>query len=325
MGKIHQPRSGSLQFWPRKRASKLVPRVNWKPLTKKYSDKKLLGFIGYKAGMFRLLVRDLTPDSLTKNKQILLPVSVLEIPSIKIMSVRFYKKDSRGIQVQTEVLADNLDKELKKKVKISKKKLQSKLDELEKKLDEFYDIRIIVYTMVKKTGKKKKPDLVELGLGGSIKDKFTFVKENLGKELNFKDFFETGTLVDVHGLTKGKGLIGPVKRFGIGLKQHKSEKGRRRPGNIGSFTPRRTTMRAPQAGQGGMFTRISYNKKVLDINNKENLDKFSFRNYGKVNTDYIIVKGSVQGAKKRALVLSLPLRETKKRKKKNYEIIKIEK
>jgi len=70
-------------------------------------------------------------------------------------------------------------------------------------------------------------------------------------------------LVDIRGLTIGKGLQGPVKRFGITLKAHKSEKGQRSVGAIGSFHPTRVTFRVPRAGQLGMFTRVTYNNKLL--------------------------------------------------------------
>ena len=51
MAKLSRPRRGSLQFWPRKRAQKLIPSVNWKIVSSKNSDKPILGFIGYKVGM----------------------------------------------------------------------------------------------------------------------------------------------------------------------------------------------------------------------------------------------------------------------------------
>ncbi|UCD20889.1 MAG: 50S ribosomal protein L3 [archaeon] len=325
MGKIHKPRAGSLQIWPRKRASKLLPSVNWIPLEQKHSDKKLLGFVGYRVGMLRVLARDLTADSLTKNRQIIIPTTVVEVPPIKIISVRFYKKDDKGFNVSTEVLAPNLDKELKKKLKVPKKKEGKKLDDFEKRLEEFDDLRIIIHTVAKKTKKKKTPDFAEIGLGGSIKEKFEFVKANLGKELEFRNFFEKGSLVDVKALTKGKGFVGPVKRFGIGLKDHKSEKGRRRPGSLAPWNPSRVTFRAPQAGQLGMFTRQSYNKKILDFGLGEELHKNvkGFKGYGNVNTTYLLIRGSVQGSVKRPIIFTYPLRESKKTKKKNFEIVKI--
>ena len=91
MPKTKSPRKGSLQFYPRKRARKILPRINSKPLPQ---DKEgLSGFIAYKVGMATALVKDTTPKSLTLNKQILIPVTLLEAPSMKIFSVRFYKNN----------------------------------------------------------------------------------------------------------------------------------------------------------------------------------------------------------------------------------------
>ena len=70
------PRKGSLQFWPRKRVSKFLPSVNWKSIN---SGKNIKGFIGYKAGMFSVEVKDLTANSMTKDKKIIIPVTLLLI------------------------------------------------------------------------------------------------------------------------------------------------------------------------------------------------------------------------------------------------------
>ena len=87
----------------------------------------------------------------------------------------------------------------------------------------------------------------------------------MNKEIFISDIFEKGLLADARGLTKGKGLVGPVKRFGITLKQHKSEKGRRRPGSLGPWHPARVIFRVPMAGQLGMFKRVIYNNKIIKI------------------------------------------------------------
>lgn len=305
------PRKGSLQFWPRKRARKVLPRVNWKAID---SDKKLKGFISYKVGMTSAYVLDKSADSMTKDKKITIPVTVLECPQMKIMSVRFYKHG----KVAKDVLAENLEKELKKKVKLPKK--TSKLDDV--KTEDYDNVSVICYSIVKKTGLKSKPDLSEIGVAGSsVDDKLAVVKENLGKEISILDIFAQGDLVDVRGLTKGKGFQGPVRRFGIGLKSHKSEKGRRRPGSIGPWHPARVTFRVPMAGQLGMFTREIYNNKIIDLGKAE--DKFkNMKNYGDIKTDYIVVKGCVQGPSKRQVLVTAPLRETKKQLKKDFELIR---
>ena len=106
MPKARRPRKGSLQFWPRKRARKLLPSVNWKAIG---SGKNLKGFITYKAGMASALVKDDTPHSMTKDKQITIPVTILECPPMRIFSVRFYKNG----KVVKDILAEQIDKELK--------------------------------------------------------------------------------------------------------------------------------------------------------------------------------------------------------------------
>jgi large subunit ribosomal protein L3 len=307
------PRKGSLQFWPRKRAKKFLPRVNWKAIS---SKKNLKGFIGYKAGMSTILVKDNTPNSMTKGKNLAIPITILECPNMKILSVRFY----RNGKVSTEILGKNLDKELKKKIKISKKIKEIDLI----KIENYEDIRIIVYSQVKKTGIKKEPDLIEIGLEGSLEEKLKFVKENLNKDISILDFFDNGQIVDIRGLTKGKGFQGPVKRFGIKLRSHKSEKGIRKVGSIGPWHPARITFRVPMAGQLGNFTRVTYNSKVIDMGKaEERKDLKNIKNYGDIKTNYIIVSGSVQGSSKRQLLITFPLRESKKTKKKNYELLSI--
>ena len=312
MATIRRPRKGSLQFWPRKRAKKPLPRVNWSSIV---SEKKAKGFIGYKAGMASAFVKDETPNSMTKGKKIIVPVTILECPPMKVFSVRFYKNGT----VKTEVLAETHDKELRNRMRMPKKK-PKKIDEMNP--DDFDDITIICYSEVKKTGIKNRPDVSEIGLGGSIQEKMHFAKEHLGKEINVVDVFQKRQVVDLRGITKGKGFAGPMKRFGISLKSHKSEKGRRRPGSLGPWHPARVTYMTPMAGQLGMFTRNIFNNSVIDIGKAEG--KFrGIKNYGDIKTDYMIIRGSVQGPAKRQLLITQPSRETKKQAKKVLELIEI--
>jgi large subunit ribosomal protein L3 len=216
------PRKGSLQFWPRKRVNKFLPSVNWKAID---SGKNIKGFIGYKAGMFSSEVKDMTPNSMTKDKRIIIPSTIIECPSMKIFSIRFYKYG----KVAKEVLAEHIDKELKRRVKLPK---QGKNNSEHLKAEDYENVTIIAYSQVKKTNVKKTPDMTEIGLKGSVEEKLNFVKNHLNKDITISDVFSQGEIVDVRGLTTGKGLVGPVKRFGITLKSHKSEKGVRRPGSL---------------------------------------------------------------------------------------------
>src|SRR3989344_4013740 len=128
MAKLSRPRRGSLQYWPRKRAKKIIPSVNWDAISLKNQDKKifLLGFICYKVGMMSAYAKDNTPDSMTKNKRIVMPVTILECPPLKIFSVRLYKNR----QIATEIISQNPDKEIKKIIKLSKKSSNKKIDDI---------------------------------------------------------------------------------------------------------------------------------------------------------------------------------------------------
>lgn len=312
MPKHSQPRRGSLQFWPRKRAAKILPSVNWKAVPK--DKKSLLGFIGYKVGMSSAVVRDNTEHSMTKGQKIVTPVTFVECPPLKIISIRFYKNN----KVIKDVLVAE-DKLLKKKIRLSKKK-----EKLEEPKD-YDEIRVIVYSLVNRTSIKKTPDVAEIAVGGSKEEQLTTVQKFINKEITIAEVFDKG-LVDVRGVTKGKGLQGPRKRFGISLRFHKSEKGVRKVGSIGPWHPARITFRVPMAGQTGFFSRAVYNTKIIEsgrVSEKDINPKSGFSHYGKIKTDYLILRGSLPGPIKRQLVLTPTIRPTKKQLKKNMEFIEL--
>lgn len=314
----HKSRAGSLQIWPRKRAEKFIPSVNWDAL--KQEEKGMLGMIAYKVGMSSCLVKDKTADSMTKEKKIIIPVSVLEVPAMKIFSVRLYKNN---LCVSEVIL--NHDKELKRILKIGKQAKTGKIEDIEKK--EFDDLKVTIYSLVSRTGIKKTPDIAEIGLGGKLEDKISFVKEHANKEISAGEIFKKLELVDVRGLSKGHGLSGPVKRFGISLKGHKSEKGVRRPGSLGPWHPHHVVFRVAQAGQLGMHTRISYNQKIIETGKiaEKNINPASgWIHFGNIKTDYILLRGSVAGPAKRQMLITKTLRKTKSGDKKSYEFIKLE-
>ncbi len=310
-----RPRRGSLQFAPRKRAAKLLPSVNWKPVSSK--EKGLLGFIVYKAGMTTAYVKDTTPKVMSSGKQIAIPVTILEAPNMKIFSIRFYYN---GL-VTKEVIVSN-DKELKKKLKVPKT-----LKNIETESPERYDdIRAIVYTLAKTTSIKKSPDFAELAVqGDSPEEKLQLLKSLIGKEISPFDTIKFN-LADVRGVTKGKGIQGPIKRFGAKLRFHKTEKGQRKVGSIGPWHPAHVSFRTPMAGQMGTFTRIIHNVRILSmgrISEKNINPSAGFSNYGKLKTSYIILSGSVPGPAKRQTLLTPAFRPSKLQAKKKLEFLEV--
>src|SRR3989338_3513611 len=131
MGKVHRPRHGSLQFWPRKKSKKMYAKVKaWSNI----KNISLLGFVGYKAGMTHILIKDNRPNSITKGEQLVLPVTVIECPALKVYGIRFYKQTAYGLILNTEVVNHRLDKDIYKKITKSKKKnYENKLKKIEKK------------------------------------------------------------------------------------------------------------------------------------------------------------------------------------------------
>jgi len=253
------------------------------------------------------VIVDNKKSSKTKGEQISVPVTVIETPPIKILSVRFYKTAPYGKYVSTEVLNDNLDKELSRKLNLPKKKsFQEKFSELETNLDSYSEIRLVLYTQPKLVPAlgKKKPEVFECALGGKVVDQFNWVKENINKEISVKDIIQEGMFVDIHAVTKGKGTQGPVKRFGIGLTSHKSEKSRRTPGSLGGWIAQGHIMyRVAYAGQTGYHKRTDFNKLVLKIGDSpEEINvKGGFKHYGEVKNHFIMVKGSIPGLAKRVV------------------------
>tara|TARA_Y100000310_G_scaffold278642_1_gene297192 strand:+ start:14896 stop:15837 length:942 start_codon:yes stop_codon:yes gene_type:complete len=304
MPKAHHPRRGSMQFWPRKRSRHSFVRIrSWADS----NNAKPLGFIGYKAGMVHVMATDNRPKSLTKGEIISLPATIIECPEMNVAGISFYTKSLSGLRKINEILAEKLDKDLKRKMSLPKK--AKPLKDLE-----FDDLRLLINSLPKKTTTgTKKPKLIEIALGGSKEDKLTFAKENLGKTLTVAQLFENGQLVDTHAVTKGKGFQGTVKRYGVPIKQKKGEKIKRGIGNLGAWTPKRVDYRVPQTGKMGYHLRTEYNKQILKIgeNGQEITPKGGFTKFGIVKNNYVLVKGSVTGPRKSAVLMTAAIRPTK--------------
>jgi large subunit ribosomal protein L3 len=307
MAKTKQPRSGSLQYRPRRRAKKETARVrSWADV----KEAKLLGFAGYKVGMTHITILDQKPASMTKNEEISIPVTILECPPLKAFSAVLYKKTTYGLKKVSQVFTDKFDKELSRSMIIPKK--SKNIDTI--KPEDYDDLRIVVHTQPRLTTiGGKKPSIFEIAVGGKKEDKLNFAKDILGKEVKASDIFSAGMQVNAHSVTKGKGTQGPVKRDGIGLKSHKSEKSRRRA-VLGAEGTAKVVFGAHQAGKMGYHPRTEYNKWIINISEDEKgiTPKRGFRRYGIVKNQYMLIKGSLGGPSKRMIRLSHATRPNKK-------------
>jgi len=304
MAKRHRPRRGSLAFSPRKRARSETCRIKREELA---VGRKIQGFAGYKAGMTHLILTDDNPHSLTKGMEIAVPATIIETPPLRVEGFRLYKNTNYGKRAVTVAWAGAAAGE------------GGDLGAIEEIIKKTNDKQALSLHLLASTAPevvsgvpKKKHDLLEVKMSGEVEQDLEYAKEVLGKALKINDVVKEGDFIDVTAVTKGKGTQGPVKRWGIMIqnaKAKRSGKGRH-VGAIGGWTPRRVRWRVPQLGQTGYQQRTEYNKRIMKIgdNGEEVTPNGGFLKYGTVKNEYVLLKGSVPGPKKRLVRISHAIR-----------------
>jgi large subunit ribosomal protein L3 len=318
MSHPHRPRRGSIAYSPRIRARSEIPRVRAWPEKK---EQKLMGFAGYKAGMTHVIMTDNVPNSLTSGMEISVPVTILEVPPMKVAAIRVYNNTAYGAAAIAEAWTTELDKELNRAMTVPKKHdLPAALAKIDQLIRDGIakDLRVVMYTLPEKvTGiPKKKPDIMENNIGGTeLKARFEYAKTLLGKSVNISDVFANGDIIDVQAITNGKGTQGPVKRWGIQLQKSKHSRAGsvREIGTLGAWHPSHVSWRVPQLGQTGYHQRTEFNKWIMQIGKDGTTitPEGGILNYGIVRNDYVIIKGSVPGPAKRLVRMRPAIRQKK--------------
>ena len=151
------------------------------------------------------------------------------------------------------------------------------------------------YAIQLATVDKKEKHATKAAIGHAKKANATpkrFLKEirnvegtyNLGDTLD-ASVFEAGEYVDVTGTSKGKGFTG------VGSRYH------RRPGSMGTMRPMRVMKGKKLAGHMGVETRTIQNLEIIEVN---------------VNENYILVSGSIPGAKNSLVFIKSAVKTDKK-------------
>ena len=312
-----QPRRGSIAYLPRGRAKSMEARIrSWPKIAS--DEPKLLGHAGFKAGCVQLVSvddRDKTPNA---GKQLVSLGTVIVTPPILIIGVRGYSKDANGKHAYFDIYANDTPKNIERAFNI--KPNEEAIVQAEKSLKHIKEIFAIVAVTPNLAGlEQKKPYIFEVSVsGGDIPKQFLFVKELLGKEVKIEQVFENGVTVDVAAITKGKGWEGPVTRWGVKRKQHKSRKSVREVGSLGPISPQYVMYTVPRAGQRGFHQRVEYDKRIMVMSNTEKNEFVinptgGFKHFGNVNGDFIIVKGSVPGTYRRLIKLRKQIRNEPKK------------
>jgi len=154
--------------------------------------------------------------------------------------------------------------------------------------------------------------------GGSIADKVEFGKSHFEKTVSISSVFEQDENVDIIGVTKGKGFEGVTHRWGTKKLPRKTHKGLRKVACIGAWHPSKVMFSVARAGQNGYHHRTELNKKIYrlgsgndtangstdaDPSDKSITPLGGFVRYGIVRNDFVMIKGSCPGVKKRILTL----------------------
>ncbi|MFB6119075.1 50S ribosomal protein L3 [Halosegnis sp.] len=303
-----RPRKGSMGFGPRVRAASEVPRFNSWPSDD--GQPGLQGFAGYKAGMTHVVAINDEPDSPREGMEETVPVTVVETPPMRAAALRVYEETAYGLRPLTETWSDDLHDDLGRAVDTPETN-STDADAVHDALDEgrVADVRVVTHTVPGELSSvpKTKPDVMETRIGGgSVADRVEFGLDLIDEaEHRVQDVFRAGEYADVAGITKGKGTQGPVKRWGVQKRKgkHARQGWRRRIGNLGPWNPSRVRSTVPQQGQTGYHQRTELNKRVMALGDEAVTPDGGFVNYGEVDGEYALVKGSLPGPEQRLLRL----------------------
>eukprot|EP00997_Jenningsia_sp_PLL12_P010544 NODE_782_length_1454_cov_493.049822_g646_i0.p1 GENE.NODE_782_length_1454_cov_493.049822_g646_i0~~NODE_782_length_1454_cov_493.049822_g646_i0.p1 ORF type:complete len:431 (-),score=110.34 NODE_782_length_1454_cov_493.049822_g646_i0:101-1393(-) len=344
--KFERPRHGNLGFLPRKMAQRNRGRIRSWPKDNPSHDPHLTAFLAYKAGMTHI-VRELdVPGSKMHKKEVVEAVSVIEAPPMIAVGLVGYVKTIKGYATIHTVWAQHLPEQFRRTSvrdwgRSSKKAFtnytKNMFDGAGKKT---YDkqilaikryaafVRVIAISQPKtiKGMRQKRSHVLEIQVnGGCVADKVNFALSLFEKEIPVSSVFEDSEVVDALAITTGHGFEGVVHRWGVTRLPRKTHKGLRKVACIGAWHPARVGYTVPRAGQHGYHHRVNPHLKIYKIGTSALKDKANarcdadltdktitpmggFRGFGIVQNDYLLLKGSVPGPKKRVLTLRKTLR-----------------
>lgn len=305
--KHSQPRRGSLAYLPRGRAKSMEPRIRTWPAIES-EQPKLLGYAGFKVGCIQIVSIDDREKTPNHGKQLVSLGTVVATPPVSVIGIRGYRKDIDGSHALFDVYSPDMPKEVSRLITLKPK--EGGLDKAEKLLNRVSELFAVVAVSPNNAGlAQKKPYVFEVAVqGGDIKAQFDFLKGHFGKQVKVEQVFDLGSSVDVASITKGKGWEGPITRWGVKKKQHKSRKSVRALGTLGPISPSSIMYTVPRAGQRGFHQRVEYNKRIMIMSNTDkNEFKINpaggYKHYGFVNGDFVVLKGSIPGTYRRLVKL----------------------
>jgi len=333
--KFEHPRHGSLGFLPRKRTKKHRGKIRKFPRDDTSKPAHLTAFMGYKAGMNQIVREVERTGAKLHKKEVVEAVTVIETPPMFVVGIVGYVATPTGLRTLTTVWAQTLGEEFLRRLYRnwyrSKKKAFTKYakkystDEGKKTLDRELEkiakycsvVRVIAHTQIRLVKlRQKRAHIMEIQInGGSPADKVKFAKSLLEQKVPVSNVFGENELIDTLAATKGKGYEGVTTRWGTTRLPRKTHKGLRKVACIGAWHPSGVRYSVARSGQNGYHHRTEINKKIykigkmgeckteFDLTTKQITPMGGYPHYGVVNQDYIMIRGSCPGVKKRAITL----------------------
>lgn len=351
--KFEQPRHGSLGFLPRKRTKHHRGRVRSFPRDDTKKPCHLTAFMGYKAGMTHILREVNKPGSKLHKRETVEPVTIIETPPMNVVGLVGYIETPRGLRTLTTVWAEHLNESVKRRfyknwyrskkkafdryaarvAESGNKDIATELARIKKYAQV---VRVLAHTQIRKVKlRQKKAHLMEIQVnGGTVAQKVDWAHALFERKVPVDTVFSQNEMIDTLSVTKGHGYTGVVSRWGVARLPRKTHRGLRKVACVGAWHPARIRFTVSRHGQHGYHHRTEINKKIYrigsaakpesgkinynattanDLTQKTITPLGGFPQYGEVNEDYLMIRGSVPGTVKRVITLRKSLIPATKR------------
>jgi large subunit ribosomal protein L3 len=263
--------------------------------------------------MTHAFIVDYRKRSTTAGQEVSVPVTVVEVPPLRVLGARIYSRQPYGSRVVSEVWGSGIAEEVERKIPKHPPSSPEALAKFGETLGD--EVRLLVHTqpqLITGIGSKT-PEIFEVRVSGEkFIERRAFAATQIGQEIAADQLTKEGEFVDVIGVTKGFGFQGHIQRWGVKLQPRKNSKHRRMIGTLGPHNPSFVTYRIPQAGQQGYHRRTQFNMRILKIVRDPRADPITpaggFPHYGEVRSSCIVLHGSLPGPAKRLLRFRQPIR-----------------
>jgi large subunit ribosomal protein L3e len=302
-------------------------------------------YLGYKAGMTHVVREiDRSDCKWMHKREVCEPVTVLETPPLVCVGLVGYVQTPIGLRALKTVWAQHLSEPCLRRfykhwVASKKKAFCKNLKQTDAErtaaiasiVKYATTVRAIVHTQpsLVRLGPKK-ANIAEIQInGGNTKAKVDFITKHFEQIIRVNSVFEHGEVVDTIAVNSGHGFEGVTHRWGVTRLPRKTHRGLRKVACIGAWHPARVRYTVARAGQNGCHHRTEINKKIYKVSLKDvpHDDKAPYADYtqknvtpmggfvwyGPVKEDYLILKGSVAGPRKRLVTLRKSLRAPSKK------------